>query len=88
VEPVDGLRDAIAEVVRRRRKEYGIAQESLADKVGLNRSYVGMIERGRQTPSLDVVFAIASGLEIDPWVLVKEIQEEWELGRGDKPADQ
>lgn len=86
MEPVDGLRDAIAEVVRRRRKAYGIAQESLADKVGLNRSYVGMIERGRQTPSLDVVFAIAGGLEVDAWVLVKEIQDEWELRRGGKPT--
>lgn len=86
MEPVDGLKDAIAEVVRRRRKAYGIAQESLADKVGLNRSYVGMIERGRQTPSLDVVFAIAGGLELDAWVLVKEIQDEWELRRDGKPT--
>jgi transcriptional regulator with XRE-family HTH domain len=88
VESVDGLRDAIAEVVRRRRKAYGIAQESLADKVSLNRSYVGTIERGRATPSLDAVFAIAAGLEVDPWVLVKEIQEVWELERAGKSRDQ
>lgn len=75
MEPIQGLRSAIAATLRTRRRDYGIAQEALADKVGLNRSYIGTIERGMQTPSLEVIFGIARGLEVEPWMLVKEIQE-------------
>ena len=36
------------ERVREMRKEKGISQEELADKAGLHRTYIGMIERAEK----------------------------------------
>lgn len=41
----------------------GLTQEELADKVGVSRAYMGYIEQGRNTPSLEVVEKIARALK-------------------------
>ena len=45
----------------------GLSQEAFADKIGISKSYLSKIEApSSQKPySLDVLFAIADGLEID-----------------------
>jgi transcriptional regulator with XRE-family HTH domain len=50
--------------VRQLREARRWSQEILAEKAGLNRSYVGEVERGRVVPSLVTVekFAVALGL--------------------------
>jgi len=52
--------------VRKFRKEKGISQEELADAAGLDRSYVGGIERGERNVSLLNIIKIAAGLRIPP----------------------
>lgn len=44
----------------------GWTQEHLADAAGLTTTYVGLVERGVQVPSLTVVLKLARGLEIEP----------------------
>lgn len=41
--------------IQRRRKDMGLTQEELADKVGISRAYMGYIEQGRNAPSLEVL---------------------------------
>ena len=48
--------------VRRARTAAGFTQEDLADRSGLDRSYIGGIERGERNPTLTVIEKIASGL--------------------------
>ncbi|MBA2300243.1 MAG: helix-turn-helix transcriptional regulator, partial [Chloroflexi bacterium] len=45
----------------------GFTQEAIASKVGVARSYIAAIERGRANPSLDVIVRLAGalGLELD-----------------------
>lgn len=50
--------------VRQLRLEKGISQEQLADEAGIERSYMGAIERGERNPSLDKVTSIAGALKI------------------------
>lgn len=45
--------------IQKRRKEVGLTQEELADKVGVSRAYMGYIEQGRNAPSLGVLEKIA-----------------------------
>jgi len=42
----------IASNIRRVRKDRNITQESLAHDAGLNRAYIGYIERGERKPSV------------------------------------
>lgn len=47
------------------RKKLGISQEELADKAGLYRTYVGMIERAERSISLQNAKKIADALNIE-----------------------
>lgn len=48
--------------VRAARTAAGITQEDLADRAGLDRSYIGGIERGERNPTISVIEKIAAGL--------------------------
>lgn len=55
----------LARACRDGRLALGLTQSALADKVGLARSYVATIERGRANPSLDVIIRLAAGLGLE-----------------------
>jgi len=48
--------------IRNVRTTAGLTQEDLADRSGLDRSYIGGIERGERNPTLSVIEKIAAGL--------------------------
>ena len=50
--------------VRSIRKTLGISQESLADLSGLDRSYIGGVERGERNISLGNIEKIAQALDL------------------------
>ena len=52
--------------IQKRRKELGITQEELADRVNLSRTHMGHIEQGRRSPSLEVINKIAKALRTSP----------------------
>lgn len=51
--------------VRTARAAAGLTQEELADRAGLDRSYIGGVERGDRNPTLIVIEKIAGGLGIN-----------------------
>lgn len=48
------------------RKKAGLTQVQLAIKLGITREHLGHIEVGIKRPSLELLFAIASALNIKP----------------------
>jgi transcriptional regulator with XRE-family HTH domain len=59
------LRRVVARNLRRIRQKTGLSQEELADRAGLNRNYVGMIEREENAPTVDALEQISDALNID-----------------------
>lgn len=55
----------IAENIRRFRKDRDITQEFLAHEAGLNRAYIGYIERGERRPSVETLEKIAKVLKVE-----------------------
>lgn len=58
-----GLLRALGEELRARRLAKGFSQEGLADRAGLHRNFVGLLERGQRNPTLLTLEAIASALK-------------------------
>lgn len=50
--------------VARLRTSAQLSQEELAYKCGLHRTYIGIIERGEKSPTLNTMVKIAEGLGV------------------------
>ena len=66
------LRRTLARNLKRLRRERGLTQEELADLAGLNRNYVGMIERQENAASVDTLEALADALQIKAAQLLEQ----------------
>lgn len=63
---VTAVSKTIGKNVREIREKKGITQERLAFEAGLNRAYIGYIERGERNPSTETLVKIAKALRISP----------------------
>lgn len=57
---------AFGEAVRRRRKLMGLSQEAFGDACGIDRSYMGGIERGEHNIALLNIMKIVRALDVIP----------------------
>lgn len=53
-----------------------MSQEAFAHHVGLDRTYIGGIERGERNPSLTTILRIASALNADPASLFQAVRSD------------
>ena len=60
------LREIVATNLRRLRHAKSMSQEELADRAGINRNYVGMLEREQHSATVDMLEKLAEVLEVDP----------------------
>lgn len=68
-------RIAFGDRLRELRREHGWeSQEAFAHHVGLDRTYISGLERGRRNPTLDVIVKLASGLAVKPAELLTTIE--------------
>jgi transcriptional regulator with XRE-family HTH domain len=73
---VDSIAKRFGAVLRRRREAAGVSQEALAAKAELHRNYVGLLERGKQIPSILVVEKLAVALGTTMSSLLREVEKE------------
>lgn len=52
--------------IRQRRRALGLTQESLAAQVGISASFLGHIERGSRTLSVDTLLSLCRALGVTP----------------------
>lgn len=66
------LRDVLAKNLRSARKAANLSQEALADLAGLDRTYIGSIERRRYAVTIDVLEKLAPPLGVEPADLISK----------------
>lgn len=66
---------AFGQRLRELRTEAGwTSQEDFAHHVGMDRTYVSGIERGRTNPTLEVIVRLAHGLGVHPAALMETLE--------------
>ena len=60
------LREVVAINLRRLRQMRDLSQEEIADRAGINRNYVGMLEREEHAATIDMLEKLAAVLDADP----------------------
>lgn len=71
--------------VKRRRLELGISQEQLAERAGVHRTYIGMLERSEKNATLYSIERLAMALEVMPSDLL--IDSARELAEGSETCN-
>ena len=59
------------ENVRKERLARKLTQQDLAAKLGMERSYLSEMERGRRNPTIQALGRLADALGVEPWELLK-----------------
>ncbi len=56
---------AFGRAVREIRVDHGLSQEQLGARSGVNRTFVGGLERGERNPTYETLIKVAGGLDVD-----------------------
>lgn len=87
--PLSPAHAAFGRAIKDRRSEAGdrLSQERLALNAGLDRSYVGSVERGQRNVSLTNILRLAVALDTSPSALLQHLESaiDWERIRSGGP---
>lgn len=72
----DPLLEALASIVRYRRRAAGLSQEELAHNIGRSMRYISLLESCRHQPSLDTLKRLSDGLGLSLSQLIIEMETE------------
>lgn len=71
---IPGLDKAFGAVLRRHRRAHGLTQEELAIQIGMDRTFLSLLERGLRRPSLTTVFVLARRFDLKPSQLIAQTE--------------
>jgi transcriptional regulator with XRE-family HTH domain len=72
---MEGIAAKFGHVIRANRERRGLSQEALAALAGLNRNYLGEIERGTSVPSVVILQKLADALAEKLSTLMSECEQ-------------
>jgi transcriptional regulator with XRE-family HTH domain len=61
-------------VLRQLREQSGDSQDSFAHRTGYHRNYVGQLERGEKSPSLNALFNLSKAVGLRPSQLLELVE--------------
>lgn len=87
-ERINAVYRELGQRIQRRRKELKLTQEELGSRVGLSRTSITNIEKGRQHVLLHVLLDFGKALELPPEMLISKTVTDMEQSVGRKlPPD-
>lgn len=66
----------LGEEIRAARNRKGLSQEILAEKAGLHRTYISLLERNKKSPTVETLFRLCKALGISAAGLIKKVEAE------------
>lgn len=66
---------AFGQVLRELRHQRGLSQEALSFACGRHRTYVSLLERGLNSPSLRTLWMLAEALDVRPSTLIRRTED-------------
>lgn len=60
------LKARIGDILREKREKLGMSQEEVAERAGVDRTYVSILERGLKSPTLETLEKICEALSTLP----------------------
>jgi len=76
------IKQIIGKTIKAIRLKSGLSQEDLAHECNVDRSYISMIEVGRNEPSVSKIFELCYGLKVKPSDFFLLVEREYERSRG------
>ena len=76
---IDPIYEEFGRGLRSARKAANLTQEALAERVGLSRTSITNIEKGRQHVSLHMLFSLANAVGVEPAELLPEKEAAYKL---------
>jgi transcriptional regulator with XRE-family HTH domain len=82
------IRTILARNIRKLREKNGYSQDVLADRAGLNRSYIGSIERAEHNVGVDNINKIAGAFDVTvSYLLNSDVDGQAEIAASDPPDE-
>ena len=85
------IESVFGQVVRRYREKLGLSQEHFADTIGIHRTYISSIERGKVQVSIGIAHKVAGGLRVPLSRIWRDVERDLPVeqppgGPADRPA--
>ena len=62
-------------IIQRLRLSRGWTLVKFAQRTGMNATYLGVLEKGGNMPSLQTIFELADVFNVEAWQLVREVEQ-------------
>jgi transcriptional regulator with XRE-family HTH domain len=62
-------------VLREAREATQLSQENFADAVGMDRTTISLLERGKQSPTVETVWRLSEHLDVKPSELMARVEK-------------
>lgn len=69
------IKKDLGEVIKNLRLESSLSQEQLAERCGLQRPYIGIIERGEKAMTVETASRLAEGLRVKLSILYSRVED-------------
>jgi transcriptional regulator with XRE-family HTH domain len=76
------LKVAFGEVIRELRLAAGLSQERLSLECGRHRTFVSLIERGKNAPSITTLWVLSESLGVTPSDVIHQVERRLAVGTG------